>query len=452
MIRSWPFRGLLVAIVALSMAAPTAASQETGHQRSYRHLTPMIFVHGGAGSGGQFESQALRFTSNGYPKRFVNVLEYDSTFSVNTREQVLANLDALIAKVKSSTGRDKVDVLGHSLGTTLMHEYLATPTRAGNVRKYVNIDGRTAATPPGGVSTLAIWAGRGTAGREITGAENVTIANQTHVQVATSAESFRPMYRFFTGHRPRRDISPERWITLSGRAQLFPQNTGVGDRTLEVWEVSGPTGQRRWNRPVARVDIADDGSWGPVRGIRAGAHYEFALLKEGENTHHLYFEPFVRSSHLVRLLTSEPGAGVNLLIARSPAHSAFTIVRYKELWGDQGAQTDQLFVNGTNVINAATAPITKRVIGMFAFDAGSDRVSNVTAPLPVVFSLPFLSGVDLFVPATASAGGTSSVALRSRGDGPLRVVNVPDFPSSTDSITVNFNDYDPVDPRWHWRP
>ena len=300
---------------------------------------------------------------------------------MNTREQVLANLDALIADVKASTGRDKVDVLGHSLGTTLMHEYLATPERAANVRKYVNIDGRTAATPPGGVPTLAVWAGRGTAGREITGAENVTIPNQTHVQVATSAESFAPMYRFFTGHRARRDIAPERWITLSGRAQLFPQNTGVGDRTLEVWKVSGRTGQRRGNRPLARVDIADDGSWGPVRGIRAGAHYEFALLKEGQNTHHLYFEPFVRSSHLVRLLTSEPNGGVNLLIARSPAHSAFTIVRYKELWGDQGAENDELFVNGTNVINAATAPITKRVIGMFAFDAGSDKVSNVTAPL-----------------------------------------------------------------------
>ncbi len=450
--RSRTLRGLLVSVVALLLAAPVAAAHGAGQHHPYRHLTPMIFVHGGAGSGAQFESQALRFTSNGYPQEFVNVLEYDSTFSVNTREQVLANLDALIAKVKASTGRDRVDVLGHSLGTTLMHEYLATPARAANVRKYVNIDGRTATAPPGGVPTLAIWAGRGTAGREITGAENVTVPNQTHVQVATSAESFKPIYRFFTGHRARRDISPERRITLSGRAQLFPQNTGVGDRTLEVWEVSGRTGQRSCNRPLARVDIADDGSWGPVRGIRPGAHYEFALLKEGQNTHHLYFEPFVRSSHLVRLLTSEPDAGVNLLIERSPAHSAFTIVRYKELWGDQAAESDELSVNGTNVVNAATAPIAKRVIGMFAFDAGSDRVSNVTTPLPVVFSLPFLSGVDLFVPATASASGTSSVALRSRGAGPLRVVNVPDFPSSTDSISVNLNDYDAIPPRHHqWR-
>ena len=146
----------------------------------------------------------------------------------------------------------------------------------------------------------------------------------------------------------------------------------------------------------------------------------------------------------MRLLTSEPNGGVNLLIERSPNHSAFTIVRYKELWGDQGAENDELSVNGTNVINAATAPITKRVIGMFAFDEGSDGASNVATPLPLVFAFPFLSGVDLFVPATAAADGTSAVALRSRGHGPLRVVNVPDFPSSTDSISVNLNDYDPV--------
>jgi pimeloyl-ACP methyl ester carboxylesterase len=334
--RGYP-TALLAAVLALLLAAPTAGAGGGGHHHGKR-LTPMIFVHGGFGSGGQFQSQGLRFTSNGYPRRFVRVLEYDSLFGSNTREQVLANLDALIAETKADTGRRQVDVLGHSLGTSLMHEYLSTPARAANVRRYVNIDGRTSAAPPGGVPTLAIWAGRGDADRSITGAENVTIPNQTHVQVATSRESFAAIYRFFTGSRPRHDIVPERRITLSGRAQLFPQNVGVGERTLEVWEVSARTGQRRCR--VARVDIADDGSWGPVRGLRAGASYEFALLNEGANTHHIYFEPFKRSDHLVRLLTSEPNAGINLLIERSPNHSALTMIRYKELWGDQGAESD----------------------------------------------------------------------------------------------------------------
>jgi hypothetical protein len=107
-----------------------------------------------------------------------------------------------------------------------------------------------------------------------------------------------------------------------------------------------------------------------------------------------------------------------------------------------------LQVNGTNVLNAATAPISKRVIGMFAFDTGSDGVSNVTTPHPVFFSLPFLSGVDLFLPAAAPPVGKVSVALRSRGAGATRTVNVPNFPSSTDSLTVNLDDFEYTGARW----
>lgn len=425
----------LLAALALLLAIGAPAAEARGSK-----LTPMVFVHGGAGSGAQFGSQGLRFTSNGYPRSYIRVLEYDSTTAIANLATIHARLDALIAQTKQQTGKPKVDVLGHSLGTTVMHQYLADPARAANVRRYVNIDGRTSATPPGGVPTLALWAGRGTAGREIGGATNVTIPNQTHVEVATSVQSFVEMFKFFTGRAPRHNIVREKWITLSGRAQLFPENVGVGDRTLEIWELKRRSGKRK--KRVATIDVADDGSWGPVRGLRSGRRYEFALLLPGSTVHHLYFEPFVRSDHLVRLLTSQPGGGVNLVIERSPRHSAVTIVRYKELWGDQGAESDVLAVNGTNVLNAATAPITKRVIGMFAFDVGSDGVSNTAVPHPLLFSLPFLSGVDLFMPAAQPPSGKVTVALRSRGTGRLRRVTFPNFPSSTDSVSVGLNDFE----------
>jgi hypothetical protein len=104
------------------------------------------------------------------------------------------------------------------------------------------------------------------------------------------------------------------------------------------------------------------------------------------------------------------------------------------------------------VINPATAPIDKRVIGVFAFDVGSDGVGDVSKPIPVVFGLPFLTGVDLFVPAATPPGGTVSVALRSRGAGPVRTVNFPNFPSSTDAVSVGFWDFEPGEPGWagHW--
>jgi hypothetical protein len=144
----------------------------------------------------------------------------------------------------------------------------------------------------------------------------------------------------------------------------------------------------------------------------------------------------------VRLLTSEPNQGVDALIEKSPGHSSLVVTRYKELWGDQGAQSDLLTVNGTNVINAGTSPRSKLTIGLIAFDAGSDGVSNLSAPLPALSALPFITGVDLYIPAAAPPNDTVSVGLRSRGAGPVRTLNFPNFPSTTDAESVQFNDYD----------
>ena len=264
---------------------------------------------------------------------------------------------------------------------------------AANVAHYVNIDGQTAASPPGGVPTLALWAGRGTPGRTIGGATNVTIPNATHVQTATSPQSFAQMFKFFTGHRPRTTniVSQQDRITISGRALLFPQNVGVpAGTTLTIWRVSTATGQRIGKHPVATPTLASDGSWGPV-SIQSGKHYEFALSQSGE-VEHFYREPFRRSDHLVRLLTQVPHTGLDALSSKSPQHANLIVIRYKELWGDQGSQNDILEINGVNVINAATSPLRHLTNAMFAFDEGNDEVSNVSAPIPTFFAIPFLSG------------------------------------------------------------
>jgi pimeloyl-ACP methyl ester carboxylesterase len=430
--------GVVLLLVGTLLALPAGAAAAK--------LNPIIFVHGGAGSGAQFESQKMRFASNGYPERLVRVVEYDSTFGLNTMADVHAKIDELIAQLQQETGRAQVDLLGHSLGTAVLQGYLnSSPQRASNVAHYVNIDGGQAASPPGGVPTLAIWAGRGSPGRSIGGATNVTVPNQTHVESATSPESFAEMYRFFTGEPPRTsDVLPEqrRSIEISGRAVIFPQNTGVQNRTLEVWEVRGSTGQRMLNRPLAVQALGGDGSWGPFK-IKRGRHYEFALVPATEGrTHHFYYEPFLRSDHLVRLLTSEPGSALDVLTEKSPNHVSMVATRNKELWGDQGAESDVLTINGTNICNAATCPINKRVIGMFSFDAGSDGATNLTAPIPTLFALPFLSGVDHFIPAVAGGTGKVSVSLTSRGVGPARTVNFPNRPSTTDQVSVQLNDFE----------
>jgi pimeloyl-ACP methyl ester carboxylesterase len=438
-----PIRMIALVLLLAVFMLPFSASAVAKSVKPMKDVNPIIFVHGGSGSATQFESQAMRFASNGYPPGYITACEYDSSFTINTMADVYAKLDQHIAEVKAETGAAKVDVLGHSLGTTVMHGYLAFPDRAANIAHYVNIDGRTALAPPGGVPTLAIWAGRGTPGREIVGAINVTIPNQTHVQSATSAESFVEMYKFFTGEVPATSSivpEPQGQVRVAGRAVFFPLNLGTAGATVEMWEVDPATGGRTKKKPASSCIVGADGAWGPFKA-KGGGSYEFVILREGFRPHHFYTEPLIRSDYLVRLNTSPPG-GVGDLLDTSDHHSNLVLTRNKELWGDQGIENDVLLVNGVNVVSPAKCPITKRVIGMFVYDWHADMVSDPTVAIPFLDGLPFLTGIDLYVPAADPPDDTIEVVLVPRdGGGKTQVINVPDFASSKHSISIMFNDF-----------
>lgn len=458
------FGTIAALLVAIGILVPLSAPAEAHYPWHLPGTHPIIFVHGGAGSAAQFESQAMRFDTNFYSHEYIYALEYDSTFTINTMAQVYAKLDALIVKVQEETGADHVDILGHSLGTTVMIGGMGTPgylnssaERATNVAHYVNIDGRTATALPGTVvgvpvPTLAIWAGRGIPGREIVGATNVTVPDQTHVQVATSAESFVEMYKFFTGHRPlTKYILPELFsfgrIELAGRALLFPLNIGAPGASVEIWKVNRDTGARIGDNPAAVYAVDADGNWGPFRA-KMGQAYEFNIVREGQSDHPYYYEPFIRSDYLIRLLTSGPEGGPAAYMDRSPNHVNLLLGRNMEFWGDQGASNDILAVNGTDVISAATNPIAKLVNYMFVYDKNADGESNLGVPIEYYHALPFFTGVDLFTPAYPP-DGTVSVVLTSRvGGGKTQTINVPNLASSQiRTISIMFNDY--VQP-WPW--
>src|SRR3989449_6157008 len=70
-------RVLLVALAGgalLLSAAPAADALTSKH--------PILFVHGIEGSGAQFESQAMRFESNGYAVSWIDEVDYNSTRAV----------------------------------------------------------------------------------------------------------------------------------------------------------------------------------------------------------------------------------------------------------------------------------------------------------------------------------------------------------------------------------
>ncbi|MFI0350851.1 alpha/beta fold hydrolase [Actinomadura sp. 9N407] len=424
---------LLCVLLLVPVAAVSAAHGDGSRPR------PVVFVHGFSGSGGQFETQARRLASNRYPAGHIETQEYDSTFGTTTRDQVFASLDERIARLLDRTGADRVDLLAHSLGTILMQAYLrSSPERAATVAHYVNLDGAPSADQPGGVPTLAVW-GEGPAERAVGGATNVYFSGQSHTQIVTSPETFARFYEFFNGHAPLTTaIVPERYVSLSGRAVLFPSNVGAAGTRLEIYQVNPYTGARITHRPLAAYPIAGDGSWGPFRG-RGDAHYEFAIVWSPTSVHHLYFQPFGRTDTLVRLLTSRPGEGLPALTEVGDDHSNLVINRQKEWWGDQGTAGDSLRVNGREILNAANAPRTKRAIGIFTYDAGRDGVTDLSAPIPQFFAQPFITAMDLYVPA-----GTRPVSIVSRprgGDGRLDALAVPSWPSSEHRVSVQLNDH-----------
>src|SRR5215208_1540035 len=256
-------------------------------------------------------------------------------------------------RAPEADGQVQVDVVAHSLGTSVMYDYLTNgpmaAQRRANVARYINVDGQ-AQNP--GVPTLAVWAGRGTPGWHMDGARNVTIPNQTHVQTCTSAESFIAYYRFLTGSRPAHDIVRQNGaIQVAGRALNFPQNSGLQGATVQIWPLHAD-GTRTTAAPAHTIAITDGstggGDWGPVT-VQSGKRYEFTVLRPGLPTLHIYYEPFVRSDYTLRLLASP---AVETYAGFRPGSMSTVNIRYKEFWGDQGAQNDRLLVNGLNICNA----------------------------------------------------------------------------------------------------
>src|SRR3954451_3532781 len=99
------------------------SAQPAGARATFAQ-NPVLFVHGIEGSGAQFESQKMRFMSNGYPESWIDEVDYNSTRAVGDKSEVDQQIDEAIAELKTRTGRGRVDVIAHSLGTSVMYDYL----------------------------------------------------------------------------------------------------------------------------------------------------------------------------------------------------------------------------------------------------------------------------------------------------------------------------------------
>ena len=159
------------------------------------------------------------------------------------------------------------------------------------------------------------------------------------MEVATSPESFAAQYEFLVGEAPAVvDIVPQRDpVVLSGRAVNFPANTGRAGATLDIWAVDPDTGTRVGDEPHASFAIGEDGAFGPFVA-ESGGHYEWVLSSEDSPVqHHLYLQPYVRSSDLIRLLSSSPDGDTRANTNTGDDHSAVIAIRMREWYAADDA-------------------------------------------------------------------------------------------------------------------
>ncbi|SDT90447.1 hypothetical protein [Halopseudomonas salegens] len=413
-------------------------------------VRPLVFVHGLAGSGSQYQTQALRFASNGYPEDLVHAFEYSTAslpevIAAASGSQA-APLDAFIDNLLATHDQEQVYLACHSLGVTVCSNYLGNPDHAAKVAGFVGIDGATNETCPGDVPCMGVYVNEAA---EL-GENNLYLPDETHVQVATSEASFAGQFEFFTGVEPARtQILPvDGDISVSGRAVLFPANSGAAGTTLNVWSIDPATGDRQGSDPLATADIDATGEWGPFN-LQAGDHYEFQLLRPGRAEHHFYRQPFLRNANLVRFNTSPAGSDIETNTHTGSDHAALVISRDMEWWGDRGEDTDRLEIATTSALWPDEEPFdvltnidVNNVIGIHVHDAESHPAITSGELLPYFPDQPFQSGVDVNMPATSPPDGVITVTSYPRGDSSRpQVFNVPNRASASHRVSLIFNDF-----------
>ena len=123
---------------------------------------------------------------------------------------------------------------------------------------------------------------------------------------------------------------------------------------------------------------------------KSGQRYEFALVGPAK-TIHVYMEPFVRSDYAIRLLGSVP---ISTEAGKFPGRTGAVQIRYKEYWGNEPGQNDELLINGLELCTPTLCPWEKEVNAYFAFDWEGKEESTLNEE-PALSKLPFIQAAQV---------------------------------------------------------
>lgn len=424
------FRFSAILAIALLFSACKKEDESSGNTDGV--IRPVVMVHGFLASGDTYELQGLRFASNGYS------LDQLYTFEYNTLGggDAATLLDKFIDEVRTKTGAQQVELVGHSRGSGLVYEYCGKVGRAAKVKHLVLLAGNKQERPggpDGRVPTLNIWSTGDkvvTSGGAIPNAENLKLTGKDHYEVATSAETFTAMYKFFLGKDPATtNIIETANPVISGKALSFGENLPAAGGTLNVYEVDPATGFRLNASPDFSFIVDENNQWGPFTA-KSGAHYEFTIQtgKAGDRLVHYYREPFKRDNKFVIIRSYAPEGGLAAaFLTALPSDNNQAVIAFFGSSQAAVADRDEFTVNGVNLSTNAFTSASNTTIALFMYDGNNNAITDAK-PTPDFNAFPFLKGADFFFPTATPA--FSSVTFKGR------TLNIPHWKSKDEGVSV----------------
>jgi pimeloyl-ACP methyl ester carboxylesterase len=424
-----PFLFLLYCFAVLTCSAQPCKNQ----------ARPVVFVHGFLASGDTWATQVQRFSSNGFCEERLFAFDWNT---IGGRLKNDSLLDVFIDDVLKKTKATQVDLAGHSAGGGLCYTYLKDSLRSRKVAHYVHIGSnkmKAPAGPGGNIPTMNIYSIDDKvvrSGGEIPGAVNIKQTGYDHLQTATAASSFLNMYNFFTGDTGKETIvrSPGFYKSVKGKGVMLGENTPLAFDSFRVFLFNPATGRRYPDKRSGMVKsytdwavFDKDGKWGFA--LNKESYTEFEVRLKNARPVFYYFEPPVRDNHQM-YIRALPATGMAAAMLKGiPNDDTQTTLIIFTANQAVISGRDTLAIDSIPLSLPALTPAGKTAIASFVFDDG-DGISS-RKPLKSFASTPFLSGVDIFIPAD----DTKTMRIYFNG----RSMVVPRRKSSEGLMVVVFN-------------
>lgn len=428
-----PLFSIFLPVVMLVLAACGGGQKPTPLPGCEDAPRPIVFVHGLMGGGDNFANTVQRFASNGYCPEYFRAFDWNTLFlDMDSNAEELAGF---IDGVLEETGRQQVDLVGHSMGGRLSQAYLAEKANADKVAHYVHAASFCDLDFADSVPMLVLSSDEDTVAGSCTveGADNQDVDGADHLQLVTLPEVFETMYRFFNdGQSPSTTrILPEDTAMLSGKVLTFGTNLPLSEAVVEVYPVDPATGERLDATPVARFQTGENGAWGPFEADPV-AFYEFLIFEEGKRPFHYYRQPFARSNPVVYMrVLPESDLLLSRILGDIRYDDASSIVVVFSANQALYHGRDTATLNGMDLVTPEMAPPPPdeaSTIAIFVLDADANGESD-GGPVPgPLAEFPFLQLYDAFLDASTPG----PVTLTMNG----ATLNVPTWQADSEGTVI----------------